>query len=551
MSKSNPISLKSQTIEALKAQQIELQNQTMRDLFAQNPLRFSHFSCFYDDIFFDFSRNRVTLQTISLLIKLAHSHQLKDKIEALFSGKLVNTTEKRPALHTALRDITHSPIWVRGENIAPLISSNLEKMRTFTQQIHEHHLKGEYNKPIKHIVNIGIGGSYLGPKMSIYALKEFAITDLEFHFITGIDNTHLNQVLQAIDIDASLFIISSKSFMTLETMLNAKVIKDFVQAKLGKQALKHFIAITSKEEKAIEFGILKENIFPIWDWVGGRFSIWSAIGLPLMLLIGYQQFDEFLAGAYQIDQHFRYSEFEKNIPVLMALISIWYTHFFDVRAEAIVPYGHSLTHFTAYLQQAIMESNGKSVNLNGNRIHTTSPVIFGGEGCHGQHAYHQLLHQGPHIIPVDFILPALAHPLDNTHHDVLIASGLSQAQALMRGKKVEEAYQELIKASYDEKTAKELAPHLAVPGNRPSNILLLKSINPKNLGALIALYEHKIFTQSSIWDINPFDQWGVELGKQLLPEILTQLQDVNYHNPETDGIIRQINVFKNSKGEHS
>jgi glucose-6-phosphate isomerase len=547
MSKSDPILLKSKAIEALKTHQMEQKNQTMRDFFATDSSRISHFSCLYDDIFFDFSRNRMTSETISLLTQLAHSCQLTDKIDALFSGKAVNTTEKRPALHTALRDRNHTPIWVNGENIASLISSNLEKMRIFTEQIHEHHFKGEHNKPIKHIVNIGIGGSYLGPQMTIHALKEFAIADLDYHFITGIDQAYLNHVLQKIDIDASLFIISSKSFTTLETIINAQTIKDFVQSKLGNQALNQFVAITSKEEKAIQFGIPKEHIFPMWDWVGGRYSIWSAIGLPLMLLIGYQQFNEFLTGAYRIDQHFRQSHFEKNIPILMALISIWYSHFFDAQAEAVVPYGHALVHFTPYLQQAIMESNGKSVKLDGARIQlATSPVIFGGEGCHGQHAYHQLLHQGPHFIPVDFILPASIHPLHNAHHDALIASGLSQAQALMRGKTVAEAYDELKKASYDDETAKELAPHLAVPGNRPSNILLLKSINPKNLGALIALYEHKIFTQAAIWDINPFDQWGVELGKQLLPKILSQLQNKDHSNPETDGTIKQINLFKNS-----
>ncbi len=506
-----------------------LADQHMRDWFAEDKTRFSQFILSSGDISLDFSRNRINHQTISLLCELAKSIGLSQKIEALFTGHPINTTEKRPALHTALRDQRHTPIMVNGENIAVSIALAQEQMRQFVTRIHSQTWKGITGKPISHIVNIGIGGSYTGPMMCTYALKDFAVTGLQFHFIASVDKDHLDDVLQQIDPDTTLFILSSKSFSTLETLTNARSIVSWMSNQFGEKAIKHhFIAVTAATTKAIEFGIPNENIFPLWDWVGGRYSIWSAIGLPLMLMIGTQQFTEFLEGAYQMDQHFRQADFAENMPAILALLGIWYMNFFGATAQAIIPYSHRLRYFIPYVQQAEMESNGKSVGLAGQAIrYATGPVLFGEEGVIGQHAYHQLLHQGQHLIPVDFILvgkPASDTKTSHSHHDILIASALSQAEALMRGKTYEEARHELRAAHYTEQSADELANHQTIPGNKPCNILFLKRMTPRNLGALIATYEHKIFVQGTIWNINSFDQWGVELGKQLLPAILQYVQ---------------------------
>lgn len=543
--------------QELAQHQQTLAPQHMRDWFLQDKERFSHFNLQFDEIFLDYSRNRITETTVQLLCDLAQALELPKKINALFCGHPINTTEKRPALHTALRDKKHTPIFVNGENIAHHIMKSQEKMRDFVAAIHAQKWQGITGKPISHIVNIGIGGSYIGPKVCSQALKDFVQSNLQLHFISSVDKVPLHEVLQQIDPETTLFIISSKSFTTLETLTNTRTILSWMKDKLGKDVLKyHFIAITAALNKAKEFGLPEENIFPLWNWVGGRYSVWSPIGLPLMLMIGPVQFAEFLDGAYQMDQHFQHTEFSKNMPVLMALLNIWYTNFFAAHSQAIVPYAHHLRHFIAYLQQVEMESNGKSTSLNGDVLsYATSPVIFGDEGCRGQHAYHQLLHQGKHLIPVDFILVGES-PLQlfcekvgqgktsDPHQDILIASALSQAQALMRGKTYEEAYHELINANYLEKEAKELAHHQVIPGNRPSNILFLNRISPRNLGALIALYEHKIFVQGAIWEINSFDQWGVELGKQLLPNILESVCGHSHHEAMDSATIGLIEHFK-------
>lgn len=530
--------------QALQQHHADIAHTHMRDWFDMDESRFSKMTLSVDDILLDYSRNRITQETLDLLIRLADAAELPQKIAGLFKGEPMNATEKRPALHTALRDLSHTPIFIQAENIAQKIQIAYQKMEAFCAQIHQQQWRGITNKPIQHIVNIGIGGSYLGPKMCTFALKSAAVSNLKFHFISSVDKAHLEEITAELDPETTLFIISSKSFTTLETITNAQTIYAWMHAKFGATVLqKHFIAITAESEKARAFGIPSENIFPLWEWVGGRYSIWSAIGLPLMLMIGPAQFEHFLAGAYQMDQHFRQAPFAKNMPVLLGLLDIWYTNFFNSHVKAIVPYAHRLRYLIPYLQQAEMESNGKNINMQGEAIHyATSSVIFGEEGCNGQHAYHQLLHQGQHLVPVDFIL--IGEPSLDKHQDILIASGLSQAQALMRGKTYEEALAALLAQNLTIEEAERLAQHQVVPGNRPSNILFLRSLNPRSLGALIALYEHKIFVQGVIWQINSFDQWGVELGKQLLPAILRSVQGASDQDLDsaTSGLIQH---FKN------
>jgi glucose-6-phosphate isomerase len=537
--------------QALARHQRDIADQHMRDWFEKDEQRFATFTLPMGEMLLDYSRNRITETSLSLLCELAHAVSLPEKIQALFSGKPLNTTEKRPVLHTALRDQRHTPIMVNGENIAPLITQTDDKMRSFTAAVLEKKWRGATGKAISYVVNIGIGGSYLGPMMCTHALKNVAVSALQFHFISSVDPVNLNEVLQQIDPETTLFIISSKSFSTLETMTNASTLASWMKDKLGEKAIQHhFIAITAATQKARDFGIPEDHIFPLWDWVGGRYSIWSAIGLPLMLMIGEQGFADFKTGAYQMDEHFRQADFAHNMPVLLALLSIWYINFFGTSVQAIVPYADRLRYLIPYLQQAEMESNGKNINIHGKAIsYSTGSVIFGEEGCDGQHAYHQLLHQGQHLIPVDFILVGKATPENTLHFQqhILIASGLSQAQALMRGKTYEEAYSELRAANYSEALAAELGAHRVIPGNRPSNILFLDRITPHNLGALIALYEHKIFVQGIIWGINSFDQWGVELGKQLLPGILKSVDNGQQHSLDC-ATLGLIHHFKKING---
>lgn len=516
---------KSTEWNALSKHQQQVRTLRLRDLFAQNPERFKHFSLKACGLLLDYSRNLINEEIIHSLTALANARQIKDKIQAQFSGVSINTTEQRPVLHTALRDASTTPIIINGHDIKPEIHQALQQMAAFTQQIQNKSWLGISGKPIKHIVNIGIGGSYTGPMMATVALRDFAQSDLQFHFIATIDKIQLEETLATIDPEQSLFIISSKSFNTIETLTNAKTIMDWMCDKFGNEVIKHhFVAVTAAANKAKDFGIPEANIFPLWSWVGGRYSVWSAIGIPLMLMLGESGFREFLAGAHEMDEHFKTAELEHNMPVLLALISIWYTNFFNADVQAIIPYAHRLRYFVPYLQQADMESNGKGVDLAGAEpTYATGPVLFGEEGVIGQHAYHQLLHQGRHFIPADFIVVGNGGQSE-IHHDVLIASALSQAQALMRGKTIEEAKQELLAKNIPEAVAAELAHHQAIPGNKPTNILYLDQLTPKTLGALIALYEHKIFVQGAIWDINSYDQWGVELGKQLLPNILHALQ---------------------------
>jgi len=490
--------------EALAEHQKTIADSHMRDWFAADKQRFSQFSLQIDDIFLDYSRNRITEKTMQLLCEFADQQQLSQRINAFFGGEAVNTTEKRPALHTALRASKHTV--VKDE-----ISKERARLYEFVTQVQQ----GKY----KHIVNVGIGGSYLGPLLTTHALKEFAISPLQFHFISCVDKMALDEVLTQIDPETTLFIISSKSFTTAETLLNTETLIRWMSEKLGKKAIAHFVAVTAKPEKARALSIPSERIFPVWDWVGGRYSIWSAIGLPLMLMIGSKNFDAFLAGAQAMDEHFCHADFNKNMPVIMALLGIWYINFFDAKAQVIAPYSQRLRYLIPYLQQADMESNGKSVNHQNEQLsYHTAPVIFGEAGCNAQHTYHQHLHQGTQLIPVDFIF--VKNKQRNEHDDMLFASALSQAQALMHGMAHDQAYREL-------------------SGNRPSNIILLNQLTPHSLGALLALYEHKIFVQGVLWNVNSFDQWGVELGKQLLPEILQQLNGTISGDASVAGLVKE------------
>lgn len=540
--------------QELKNHQAEIASQKMQNWFAEDPNRFSRFSLHVEGLLLDYSKNWLLPHTLFLLNKLAQDVNLAHKIQGLFDGHHINTSENRPALHTALRNRSASPVMVNNQNIMNDIQLTLQKMREFTRKIRNQELRGATDKPITDIINIGIGGSHLGPMLTTHALAHFAKKELTCHFISNIDPAHIQEVLERIDPETSLFIISSKSFTTLETTTNANTFKKWFINKLGIENLsKHFVAITAAHEKAIQFGIQEEFIFPLWEWVGGRYSIWSAIALPLALLIGMDHFEDFLKGAHAIDQHFRQSEFVTNMPVILALMEIWYVNFFHANNRAIVPYTHALTHLRPYLQQADMESNGKNTSHNGDLLdYATGSIIWGEQGCNGQHAFHQLLHQGQHLIPVDFILVGKNnHDLDH-HHDILVASGLSQAQALMQGKTFHQALAELLQEGYTPEQANYLAQHKTLPGNRPSNTLFIEEINPYNLGSLLALYEHKIFVQSAIWDINCFDQWGVELGKQLLPQILAELyspaKDLS-HDSSTQGLIAHYKKLRKAEDE--
>lgn len=527
--------------QALQAHHQAISDETMHRWFREDPLRFQQFSLQVGSLLLDYSKNRIKPETLLLFNQLAEAVHLSQHIQALFSGQPINTTENRPAHHTALRD-----------DSKPEVIAAHQQMRRVTEQVRSGAWLGATGKPIRDIVNIGIGGSHLGPYLVTHALGNFATDRLRCHFLSRVDSEQLAVLLQQIDPEAALFIISSKSFTTLETLTNAEFIRDWLQQKIGsKNISRHFIAVTAAPEKAIAFGLPEAQIFPIWDWVGGRYSVWSAIGLPIAFMIGMDHFAEFLAGARLMDQHFQQAPLTENMPVIMALLGVWYINFFGATHHAIVPYAHRLSHLHSYLQQLDMESNGKQVTHQGKRVtYGTGPIIFGEHGSDGQHAFHQLLHQGPQFVPVDFILVGKNSQQDNAHlplHDVLIASALSQAQALMQGKSYQTLFAELTASGMSEQDAQRLAMHKTIPGNRPSNILFLDQLTPFNLGTLLALYEHKIFVQGVIWNINSFDQWGVELGKQLLPDILAGFakHGIVEQDASTAGLIAH---YKNLRG---
>ncbi len=533
---------------ALGQQHKELGTQHMRDWFAADVNRFDRYSIQSGEILLDYSRNRINDATMQQLVELANSMDLKNKIAAMFAGKQVNLTEQRPALHTALRK--NQTMAVDADlSLSNEIAHARQHLFNFVDDIHAGRRTGKTGKPFKNIVNIGIGGSYLGPAMCTQALKDYAVAPYSFHFMSTVDPDHVRDILNEVDPETTLFIISSKSFTTIETLTNARTVMAWLADKLGGGDISaHLAAVTAKRGHARQFGIPDENIFTFWDWVGGRYSIWSAIGLPLVLMLGKQQFNDFLQGAEELDDHFQHAPFAENIPVVMALLSIWYSNFFHATSQAIVPYSHRLRSLVGYIQQLDMESNGKSVALNGSDVpYTTGPVIFGEEGCNGQHSFYQLLHQGRHLIPMDFIIVAKPHHhASQTHHDIVLASALSQAYAFMRGKSAHEAQEELAALGLLPQQTELLASHLVIEGNKPCNLLMLQQLTPKSLGALIAVYEHKIFVQSAIWNINPFDQWGVELGKKNLPMILQQISDAdnNFGDPVTTRLIKHFKKLR-------
>ena len=504
--------------KALQDHRKAMQNFRMRDAFAADPQRFKHFSLSTSGLFLDYSKNLITEQTRELLVNLAREAGLEGAIHTLFSGAYVNSSEHRPALHTALRRPVGDSVQIDGQDIMPEVHRVLNQMTELVTRIHNGLWRGYTEKPITDVVNIGIGGSFLGPQLVSEALVPFTQRGVRCHYLANIDGSEFREVTSKLAADTTLFIVSSKSFGTLETLKNAQAARAWCLAQgcPEPELHKHFIAVSSNVKVAVEFGIAEENIFPMWDWVGGRYSLWSAIGLPIALAIGMSNFKDLLAGAYAMDQHFTSAPFEENMPVLLGLLGVWYGNFWGATSHAILPYDHHLRNFVKHLQQLDMESNGKSVRQDGSPVSMeTGPVIWGGVGCNGQHAYHQLLHQGTQLIPGDFIVPVVSHNPVADHQQWLYANCLSQSQALMLGKTREEAETELREKGLGEAEIAKLAPHKVIPGNRPSNTLVLERISPRRLGALVALYEHKVFVQSVIWGINCFDQWGVELGKEL------------------------------------
>lgn len=522
----------------------------MRDLFSADTKRFASFSQKDGDLLFDYSKNIITQDTLDLLVELANDCQLPSAIAAMFSGEKINKTENRAVLHTALRNLSGQSFQTDGKDIMPDIQRVLGQMKSICQKVHSGEWKGYSGKPIKHIVNIGIGGSDLGPVMVTEALKPYWIEGIQVHFVSNVDGTHIAECLKVIEADSTIFLIASKTFTTQETMTNAHTARNWFleQAKDPDHVAKHFIALSTNEKAVTSFGIDKANMFEFWDWVGGRYSLWSAIGLSIALTIGYDNFEQLLSGAHEMDMHFKTKPLKDNIPVKMALIGLWYVNFFGVQSEAILPYDQYLHRFAAYFQQGNMESNGKSVDRNGNQLsYSSGPVIWGEPGTNGQHAFYQLIHQGTLMIPCDFIAPAISHNPIGDHHPKLLSNFFAQTEALMNGKTEQEATAELMNLSEDER--KKLVPFKVFEGNRPTNSFLIKEINPFELGKLIAAYEHKIFVQGVIWNIYSFDQWGVELGKQLANKILPELvstEEVNSHDQSTNGLINQ---YKNwSKG---
>ena len=511
----------------------------LRSLFAADAQRFDKYTLRLEDILFDYSKNIFTDKTMTLLRQLAEECKVKEAIEAMFSGEKINQTENRSVLHTALRNLSGTPVSSDGKDVMPDVLRVLAQMKDFAQRIHSGQWKGFSGKKIKYIVNIGIGGSDLGPVMVTEALRPYWKEGIQAYFVSNVDATHIVETLKKVTPEETLFLIASKTFTTQETMTNAHSARDWFLKAAGDEAhvAKHFAALSTNEKEVVKFGIDKANMFEFWDWVGGRYSLWSAIGLSIVLTIGYDQFEQLLLGAHATDNHFRTTPFEKNIPVTMALIGLWYTNFFGSQTEAILPYDQYLHRFAAYFQQGNMESNGKSVDRNGKPVQwSTGPVVWGEPGTNGQHAFYQLIHQGTVLIPCDFIAPAISHNPLGDHHVKLLSNFFAQTEALMNGKTVAELEAEKVPAA--------LIPYKGFSGNRPTNSFLLKEITPYSLGQLIALYEHKIFVQGVIWDIFTFDQWGVELGKQLAGKILPELlgkEEVQSHDSSTNGL---INAFK-------
>lgn len=538
---------KTQSWTALEAHAEQMSQQKIKDLFANDPNRFSQFSMCEQDLVLDYSKNLITKETLELLRNLATECGLPAAIESMFNGEKINRTENRAVLHTALRNFSGQPVITDGEDVMPAVKKVLEKMKTFCGRIHSGDWKGYTGKKIKYIVNIGIGGSDLGPFMVTEALKPYWVDGIQTYFVSNIDGTHIVETLKKINAEETLFLVASKTFTTQETMTNAHTARKWFleTAKDEKHIAKHFAALSTNEKEVVKFGIDQENMFEFWDWVGGRYSLWSAIGLSIALTIGYDNFEELLKGAHHMDNHFRTTSFDKNIPVILALIGLWYTNFFGTQTEVILAYDQYMHRFAPYFQQGNMESNGKYIDRNGEKVdYATGPVVWGEPGTNGQHAFYQLLHQGTVMVPADFIAPSISQNVIGDHHIKLMSNFFAQTEALMNGKSGETVREELEKAGLKEEQIMEILPFKVFEGNRPTNSILVKKIDPFTLGQLIAMYEHKIFVQGVIWNIYSFDQYGVELGKQLANKILSELEDdskVGSHDSSTKGL---INAFK-------
>lgn len=536
--------------QALQKHFDEMKDVTIADLFAKDGDRFSKFSATFDDqMLVDYSKNRITEETLAKLQDLAKECDLAGAIKSMFSGEKINRTENRAVLHVALRNRSNTPILVDGKDVMPEVNAVLEKMKTFSEAIISGEWKGYTGKAITDVVNIGIGGSDLGPYMVTEALRPYK-NHLNMHFVSNVDGTHIAEVLKKVNPETTLFLVASKTFTTQETMTNAHRARDWFLKAAGdeKHVAKHFAALSTNAKAVGEFGIDTANMFEFWDWVGGRYSLWSAIGLSIVLSIGFDNFVELLSGAHAMDKHFSTTPAEKNLPVLLALIGIWYNNFFGAETEAILPYDQYMHRFAAYFQQGNMESNGKYVDRNGKVVdYQTGPIIWGEPGTNGQHAFYQLIHQGTKMVPCDFIAPAITHNPLSDHHQKLLSNFFAQTEALAFGKSREVVEQEYRDQGKDPATLDYVVPFKVFEGNRPTNSILLREITPFSLGALIALYEHKIFTQGVILNIFTFDQWGVELGKQLANRILPELKDdkeISSHDSSTNGLINRYKAWR-------
>ncbi len=542
-----PTLTKSASWKSLHAHHEKVKNLEIKDLFTADAKRFDTFSLQFNDILLDYSKNRITGETLSLLLNVAKDMQVKEWTEKMFTGEKINFTEGRAVLHTALRNRSNKPVFFEGKDVMPDINKVLAQMKAFCEKVHSGNWKGYTGKSITDVVNIGIGGSDLGPVMVTEALKPYAKKGFNVHFVSNVDGTHIAEALKKVNPETTLFIVASKTFTTQETLANADSAKAWFlkTAKDESAVAKHFVALSTNASAVSKFGIDTANMFEFWDWVGGRYSLWSAIGLSIALSIGYENFEELLLGAHEMDVHFRETPYEKNIPVILALLGVWYNNFFNAHSHALLPYDQYMHRFAAYFQQGDMESNGKFVTRTGESVdYETGPIIWGEPGTNGQHAFYQLIHQGTKLIPCDFLVPAQSQNPIGEHHTLLLSNFFAQTEALMKGKTNAEAKAELEKSGISADELASLLPHKVFKGNRPTNSIMFKRLTPKVLGSLLAMYEHKIFVQGMIWEVNPYDQWGVELGKQLAKVILPELsgtEKITSHDSSTNGL---INYFK-------
>ena len=525
----------------------KIKTQHMRDWFAADPQRAENFTQAACGIELDFSKNLITDEVMQALQALATECQVSEKSQAMFAGEIINHTEKRAVLHTALRNFSGNPVLVNGEDVMSEVLACQQKIQDFVSSIHSGNRKGYTGKSLKQIVAIGIGGSFLGPKIMSQALKPYWFEGVKVHYVANVVGCHIQDVLASVDHQETLVVMSSKSFTTQETLQNTMTAKAWFLASGGTQPdiAKHFIAVSSNIKAATEFGMAEDNIFPLWDWVGGRYSLWSAIGLPIALTIGYDNYRELLQGAFEMDEHFQTAPIEQNLPMILALLGVWYVNFFGAQSHVLLPYYHYLRGFPAYVQQLDMESNGKRIAAAHTQVdYATGPIIWGSEGTNGQHSFHQLIHQGTVLVPADFMLPLKVPNQDDTHHAMLASNCFGQTQALMQGKTFEECKADLASKNLDIPPLESLATHKTMPGNKPSNTLLFKQVDPKTLGALVAMYEHKVFVQGAIWGVNSFDQWGVELGKELGNQVLDKLVNTDAELPFDASTNQLISKFR-------